>query len=96
MNALIGVSPLLLLVVAGLSIMVIDAFAEDRTELALVTAASLFVAATVAGVLMLGPEITTAPEALTRYLAVDRMGLFFDVVICVGAGLSALLAKRQK
>jgi NADH-quinone oxidoreductase subunit N len=92
MNALIGVSPLLLLVVAGLSIMVIDAFTKERTELALVTAASLFVAATVAGVLMLGPEITAAPEVLTRYLAVDRMGLFFDVVICAGAGLSALLA----
>ena len=41
MSALIGVSPLLLLVAAGLSIMVIDAFAEDRTELALVTFLSL-------------------------------------------------------
>ncbi|MGB5222090.1 MAG: NADH-quinone oxidoreductase subunit N [Polyangiales bacterium] len=92
MSALIGVSPLLLLVAAGLSIMVIDAFAEDRTELALVTAASLFVAAAVAGVLMLGDDITTAPELVTRYLAVDRMGLFFDVVICAGAGLSTLLA----
>lgn len=92
MSALIGVSPLLLLVAAGLSIMVIDAFARDRSELALVTAASLFVAATVAGVLMLGEDITTAPELVTRYLAVDRMGLFFDVVICAGAGLSTLLA----
>ena len=92
MSALIGVSPLLLLVAAGLSIMVIDAFARDRSELALVTAASLFVAATVAGVLMLGEDVTTAPELVTRYLAVDRMGLFFDVVICAGAGLSTLLA----
>jgi NADH-quinone oxidoreductase subunit N len=92
MSALIGVSPLLLLVLAGLSIMVIDAFTDDRTELALVTAASLFVAAMVAGVLMVGEDITGAPLAVTRYIAVDRMGLFFDVVICVGAGLSALLA----
>ena len=92
MSALIGVSPLLLLVAAGLSIMVIDAFARDHSELALVTAASLFVAATVAGVLMLGEDVTTAPELVTRYLAVDRMGLFFDVVICAGAGLSTLLA----
>ena len=92
MSALIGVSPLHLLVAAGLSIMVIDAFARDRSELALVTAASLFVAATVAGVLMLGEDVTTAPELVTRYLAVDRMGLFFDVVICAGAGLSTLLA----
>ena len=72
MSALIGVSPLLLLVAAGLSIMVIDAFARDRSELALVTAASLFVAATVAGVLMLGEDVTTAPELVTRYLAVDH------------------------
>ena len=92
MSALIGVAPLLLLVLAGLSIMVIDAFTDERTELALVTAASLFVAAVVAGVLMVGAEITAAPLALTRYIAVDRMGLFFDLVICVGAGLSALLA----
>jgi NADH-quinone oxidoreductase subunit N len=92
MNALVGVSPLLLLVAAGLGIMVIDAFAEGRTELALVTAASLFVAAAVAVALLVGGEVATAPEAVTRYIAVDRLGLFFDVVICVGAGLSALLA----
>ncbi|MGB5703611.1 MAG: NADH-quinone oxidoreductase subunit N [Polyangiales bacterium] len=92
MSALVGVSPLLLLVAAGLSIMVVDAFTEDRTELALVTAASLFVAAAVAAVLLVGGDITNAPEVVTRYIAVDRMGLFFDVIICVGAGLSALLA----
>jgi len=33
-----------------------------------------------------------SPELVTRYLAVDQLGLFFDIVICVGAGLSALLA----
>ncbi len=92
MTGLIGVSPLLLLVVAGLSIMLIDAFTDDRTELAIVTAASLFVAATLAGVLLVGESIAVAPEAVTRYLAVDRMGLFFDVIICAGAGLSTLLA----
>ena len=92
MSALIGVSPLVLLVAAGLSIMLIDAFTKDRTELALVTSASLFVAATVAGVLLVSETALTAPDVVTRYLAVDRMGLFFDVVICVGAGLSTLLA----
>ena len=57
----------------------------------LVTAASLFVVAGLAGVMLVG-EVPAAPELVTRYLAVDRLGLFFDVVICVGAGLSALLA----
>jgi len=37
-------------------------------------------------------DIAPAPDVVTRYLAVDRLGLFFDVVICVGAGLSTLLA----
>ena len=92
MSAFVGVAPLLLLVIAGLSIMVIDAFTSERTELSIVTAASLFVAAAVAGALLAGGEVAAPPEALSRYIAVDRLGLFFDTVICVGAGLSALLA----
>jgi NADH-quinone oxidoreductase subunit N len=92
MSSLMGISPLLLLVAAGLSIMVIDAFSRDRAELAVVTAVSLFVAAALAGAMLVSDELAGAPEAVTRYLAVDRLGLFFDVVICIGAGLSALLA----
>ncbi len=92
MSAFVGVAPLLLLVVAGLSIMVIDAFTTDRAELAVVTSVSLFVAASLAGVLLVGGEVAAAPDVVTRYIAVDRLGLFFDVIICVGAGLSVLLA----
>lgn len=88
---LVGVAPLLLLVAAGLSIMMVDAFSKDRSGLALITAVSLFGAAAVAGALAMRGDIA-APEQITRYLAVDKLGLFFDVVICVGAGLSALLA----
>jgi NADH-quinone oxidoreductase subunit N len=91
MSALMGVSPLLLLVAAGLAIMLVDAFTDERSELAVVTAASLFVVAGLAGAMLVG-EVPAAPEVVTRYLAVDRLGLFFDIVICVGAGLSALLA----
>lgn len=92
MSAFIGVSPLLLLVVAGLAIMAIDALTSERAELAIVTAASLFLTAALAGVLLVGEDVTGAPEVVTRYLAVDRLGFFFDIVICVGAGLSVLLA----
>jgi NADH-quinone oxidoreductase subunit N len=92
MSSLIGVSPLLLLVAAGLSIMLVDAFSEERSELALVTAVSLFLGAALAGAMLVGGDVAPAPEVVTRYLAVDQFGLFFDVVICVGAGLSALLA----
>jgi NADH-quinone oxidoreductase subunit N len=90
-SVLMGVSPLLLLVTAGLAIMLVDAFSDERSELAVVTAATLFVVAGVAGAMLVG-ELPAAPDVITRYLAVDRLGLFFDVVICVGAGLSALLA----
>jgi NADH-quinone oxidoreductase subunit N len=92
MNALMGVSPLLLLVGAGLAIMLVDAFSTERSELALVTAASLFAGAALAGSMLASGDLPAAPELVTRYLAVDRLGLFFDVVICVGGGLSALLA----
>jgi NADH-quinone oxidoreductase subunit N len=92
MSALIGVSPLLFLVAAGLAIMLVDAFTQERAELATVTAVSLFVAAALAGTLLVSPDVAGAPEIITRYLAVDKLGLFFDVVICVGAGLSTLLA----
>ncbi len=91
MSELIGIAPLLLLVAAGLAIMAIDAFTSEQAELAVVTSAALFVAAIVAGTLLVGEDLS-APELVTRYLAVDRLGLFFDIVICVGAGLSVLLA----
>ena len=90
-NDLAGVAPLLLLVAAGLSIMLVDAFSKDRAGLALTTAMSLFAAAAVSGAVAVRGDMA-APELITRYLAVDKLGLFFDVVICVGAGLSALLA----
>ncbi|MGB8221737.1 MAG: NADH-quinone oxidoreductase subunit N [Polyangiales bacterium] len=92
MSALMGVSPLLLLIAAGLSIMLIDAFTEDHAELPLVTAVSLFAGAALAGAMLVSDNLVAAPDMVTRYLAVDRLGFFFDVVICVGAGLSALLA----
>lgn len=92
MSALLGISPLLLLVAAGLAIMLVDAFSKDRGGLALVTSVSLFASAAVAGGMLWSGEIPAAPDLVTRYLAVDRLGSFFDVVICVGAGLSTLLA----
>ncbi|MCZ6805429.1 MAG: NADH-quinone oxidoreductase subunit N [Deltaproteobacteria bacterium] len=90
-NDLVGLEHLLLIVVAGLSIMMVDAFSKDQAGLALTTAISLFAAAAVSGMVAVRGDIA-APELITRYLAVDELGLFFDVVICVGAGLSALLA----
>lgn len=92
MSVLLGVSPLLFVVGAGLAVMVVDAFAKDRGELAMVSTASLFAAAAVAGALLATGNIPAPPEMVSRYLAVDELGLFFDMVICAGAGLSTLLA----
>ena len=92
MTAAFGFAPLVLLVAAGLCVMLVDAFAKDRGELALVSTASLFAAAAVGGSLLATGTIPEAPPLVTRYIAVDQLGLFFDVVICVGAGLSTLLA----
>lgn len=91
MGDLLGIAPLLVLVVAGLVIMLVDAFTKARGALALLTAVSLFGAAYVALRIAAGGDVP-APELVTRYLAVDDLGFFFDVVICVGTGLCALLA----
>ena len=94
MNAWIAISPLLLVVVGGLLVMLADAFSEEsKGEVATVTAATLFLAAGVSFFALLSDrDPTEVPELFGAYLATDRLGLFFDVAICLGGGLSALLA----
>lgn len=87
----LGVAPLLLLVAAGLAIMLLDAFTKGRPGLALMTAISLFAAAALSAAITAYGDVPE-PALITRYLAVDKLGLFFDMIICAGAGLSALLA----
>ncbi|HJK98028.1 MAG TPA: NADH-quinone oxidoreductase subunit N [Polyangiaceae bacterium LLY-WYZ-14_1] len=85
--------PLLMLAVGGLAVMLVDAFTEDRAGLAVLTTI-LFIAAggLSFGLWVNGPEPAAVPELVTRYLAVDRMALFFDLVICLGGALTAMLA----
>lgn len=93
MSSWILVSPLLLLVGSGLFIMLADAFAKERAELATVTSVALGVSGCISLAVLLSGGEPEAPEAfLTSYLAVDKMALFFDVVICIGGALSTLLA----
>ncbi len=93
MSPLFLVAPLLLLLGGGLLIMLLDAFAKERAELALVTSVTLLASAGVAAAaLVKGIPAAGAPEIVTRYLAVDGVALFFDIVICAGGALSALLA----
>ncbi len=93
MNEWLLVAPLGLLAVAGLGIMLIDAFSPGRAELAGVTSTALVMAGLISVVaLFSGVEPGELPRAVRSFIAVDHAGLYFDVVICAGAALSALLA----
>lgn len=86
-------APLGLLVVSGLLIMLADAFSKERAELALLTAVSLGAAGAISlTALIRGDGGLAAPEFFEAYLSADSMSLFFDVAICLGGALSALLA----
>jgi NADH-quinone oxidoreductase subunit N len=88
-------APLAILLVGGLLLMMVDAFSrvdrEPRAEIGLLTAMLLALAGVSSVWLsMVGPQ--ALPEVLGGYIATDQMALFFDVVICGGGALSALLS----
>ena len=93
MSTWLSMAPLLLLLVSALFIMIVDAFANEKAELALVTSVALGTAGLVAlGLLASGEPLPPLPEMFSGYLAVDSVSLFFDFVICTGGALSVLLA----
>jgi NADH-quinone oxidoreductase subunit N len=84
---------LLCVVLGGLAMMLVDAFVEEKSELSMMTAVILGGAAAVAAGIWSGEQDPAqATSLITSYLAVDKLALFSDVVICVGAALAALLA----
>ena len=86
------VGPLLIVAFGGLAMMLLDAFAKEKAELAIVTAVILLGAAGVSlGLWFRGPEVTE-PGMIGSYLAYDKLAHFLDLVICGGAALAALLA----
>ncbi|MFW6051453.1 MAG: NADH-quinone oxidoreductase subunit N [Myxococcota bacterium] len=89
--------PLFVLAGGGLIVMLVDAFSKRDAqgrgpELPVLTAALLTIAGLSSLALWLFGGPAEVPELLDDYLAVDSMALFFDVVICGGGALSALLA----
>jgi NADH-quinone oxidoreductase subunit N len=84
--------PLALVGVGGFALMLVDAFSPEDSELATLSAVILFAAAAIAAVLVSGKVPTAVPPGLAPYLASDRLAQFFNVTICLGAGMSALLA----
>ncbi len=73
--------------------LVIDAGAGRSGELALGAAVALFAGAIASVALWLvGPEKLEGVEALAPYLVMDRFTLFFCFTLCLGGGLTVLLA----
>lgn len=93
MTALFALAPLVLLLVGGLLIMLVDAFAKERVEVSALVSTLLgasFVVA--AGSLLADPNPSGLPAEITRYLAVDATGYFTDVVLTVAALIATLAA----
>ncbi|MBM4358607.1 MAG: NADH-quinone oxidoreductase subunit N [Deltaproteobacteria bacterium] len=97
-DALIALAPMLVVALGGLGLMLTEAFGSQREEgpasdLALGTFVVFLVGAIVAGALwIVGPENLPGAPAAAPWLIVDRFSLFFELVLCLGAGLAALMA----
>ncbi len=93
MTIAIALSPLLVVGFGALLLMMAEAFSRRQAGLALGAAAVLFTGATFAGATWLyGVERLTDAGSLAPWLIVDRFSLFFDMLLCLGGGLAALLA----
>jgi NADH-quinone oxidoreductase subunit N len=90
----VQVVPLMVVAIGGFALMLVDALGrEDSSELATLSAVISFAAAAVAAVLTAGGKsYGVLPPMIAPYLAFDSMTHFFSVVVCLGAGMSALLA----
>jgi NADH-quinone oxidoreductase subunit N len=86
--------PMLMVGLGGFVLMLADAFTRDDAQLATLSAVILFSSAIIAGALAagFGPAPVPPPAALSAYLRVDGLTQFLNIVLCSGAGLSALLA----
>src|SRR5579872_6081182 len=88
-----ALSPLLVVGVGVLLLMLVEAFSKRPSGLALGAAIVLLAAAAFAsGVSLSGVEHLGDLSAIAPWLIVDRFTLFFDVILCLGGGIAALLA----
>ena len=84
--------PLLVVAIAGLAMLMVDAFVKENAQLGLFSAVILGAAGLVSLGLWDASVTLHAPAMLGGYLASDRLALFSDVVICLGSMLAMLLA----
>jgi NADH-quinone oxidoreductase subunit N len=93
MSLALALSPLLIVGVGALLLMLVEAFSTRRGGLALGAAVILLTSAAFAGaVWMVGLDEIGDLSSLLPWLVVDRFTLFFDMLLCLGGALAALLA----
>ena len=91
----LALSPLFVVAAGALLLMLVEAFSKNTGGLALGSALVLFTAAAFAeGVWLFGVEHLGDLSMVAPYLIVDRFTLFFDVILCLGGGIAALLAGK--
>jgi NADH-quinone oxidoreductase subunit N len=97
-DALIALAPMLVVALGGLGLMMAEAFGSRKeggpaSDLALGSFIVFLVGAIVSASLwVVGPENLPGAAAAAPWLVVDRFSLFFELVLCLGAGLAALMA----
>jgi NADH-quinone oxidoreductase subunit N len=92
MSPWLAVSPLLAVVFGGLAVMMVDAFTRKKEEFAILPTVVLLAGGGLAGAMLYGGLPAEPPAIIAPFLAVDALAQFFNVIICGGAALCALLA----
>ncbi len=93
MSSLVPLMPLLVVGIGGFILMLVDAFSDEKAELATLSSTILFAAAAISGVLAASKTgIAAPPPGVAPFLATSAMAQFMNATICTGAGMSALLA----
>jgi NADH-quinone oxidoreductase subunit N len=96
MELTFALSPMLIVAVGAMLLMLAEAFQRKQRRdsgLALGSAVVFFAGAAFAGsVWLYGVEGIADLKSVAPWLVVDRFSLFFDVVLCLGGALAALLA----
>jgi NADH-quinone oxidoreductase subunit N len=89
----LALSPLIVVGVAALLLMLVEALSSRLGGMALGASVVLFAgAAFAAGLWMVGIENIGDVSALAPWLVFDRLTLFFDMLLCLGGAVAALLA----
>ncbi|MDP9035632.1 MAG: NADH-quinone oxidoreductase subunit N, partial [Myxococcota bacterium] len=89
----LALSPLVVVGFGALLMMLVDAFSVRKEGLALGTALVLFTAACFAGcVWMVGIDQIGDVSSVAPWLLLDGFTIFFDMMLCLGGALAALLA----